>query len=236
MTSIELITQFVSGGLLGMAGQTIRTFVGLTKANSENTEISISRIVGSLAIGFQQEEFGIFTITSWNSNFDLKPQDFMLLLSIGYGGTDFLEGFFQALVARGRLTNNFNQVDLVNKILDNSQKLDDLHEKVQRMNPETFSNIVTGSTMDKANFLSFAAPATVNNVAITFGPNVNKTVISSFALDLVKDMLSRSNNSKATITSSARTPEEQARAMYNNIELKGVQSQKYYTPIRAIKL
>lgn len=226
MTSTELITQFVSGGLLGMAGQTIRTFVGLTKANSENTEISISRIVGSLAIGFSAGGIGIFIITSWNSNFDLKPEDFMLLLSIGYAGTDFLEGFFRALITRGGLTSNFNQEDLVNKILNNSQKLDNLHEKVERINPETISNLVTGSIVDRASFLSFAIPADLDNITITFGPNVNKTVISTFALDFVKNMLSRSGNLKATITSSAKTPEDQARIMYDNIESKGVESQK----------
>lgn len=67
---------------------------------------------------------------------------------------------------------------------------------------------------------------TVNDISVSFTPNVNRSVISAFALDFLKGLLLSSGNTSATITSSARTPFEQAKAMYNNIEQHGVASQK----------
>lgn len=61
---------------------------------------------------------------------------------------------------------------------------------------------------------------------IAYGPNVNKGVISAHAIDVISKILVESGNMHALITSGARTPHEQAKAMYDNIVAHGVASQK----------
>lgn len=60
---------------------------------------------------------------------------------------------------------------------------------------------------------------------INFGPKANKSVVSNSTLDLVNKMLKEAKVSSCTITSTSRTPADQARAMFNNLEAKGIKSQ-----------
>ena len=63
------------------------------------------------------------------------------------------------------------------------------------------------------------------DVIISFADGTNKTAVSEYTLDILRDVLINSNNTYAVITSTSRTPEVQAQAMINNILLKGIASQ-----------
>jgi hypothetical protein len=43
---------------------------------------------------------------------------------------------------------------------------------------------------------------------------------------VIKEIVAKSGDKSCTITSTARSPEDQARAMYNNLESEGVEAQK----------
>jgi hypothetical protein len=64
----------------------------------------------------------------------------------------------------------------------------------------------------------------VEDVAVVFAANRN--FVTSSMLDAIKDSLRVAGQATATITSTARTPEEQASAMYNNLVGSGVATQK----------
>jgi WXG100 family type VII secretion target len=67
---------------------------------------------------------------------------------------------------------------------------------------------------------------TQNEPTITFGARANQDVVSEHSRGVLSDILEESGNSSATITSTARTVEDQARIMYGNIERDGVAEQK----------
>jgi len=60
---------------------------------------------------------------------------------------------------------------------------------------------------------------------IQYGPNVNQAAISDYTKGVIRDIMSSAGITSVKITSTARTPEEQARAMYTNLENRGVQDQ-----------
>jgi hypothetical protein len=57
----------------------------------------------------------------------------------------------------------------------------------------------------------------VADVRIAFGANANAAAVSAAMTDIVKDGLRAAGASVGNITSTARTPEDQARAMFNNL-------------------
>ncbi len=84
-------------------------------------------------------------------------------------------------------------------------------------------NIIEGAVRGAAAGIADAARA---GVAITFGPHAVESTISQHSLDIVKDILVAAGLSSATITSTARTAEDQARAMFDNLQIHGVAHQK----------
>lgn len=56
---------------------------------------------------------------------------------------------------------------------------------------------------------------------ITFGQNANRAAVSQYTLNLLAEIMRDSGNNKIIITSTLRTAEDQARAMYQNIVGKG---------------
>lgn len=71
---------------------------------------------------------------------------------------------------------------------------------------------------------------------LNFGPSADQSVVSEYTLSVLKDVLEKAGELSALITSTARTPYKQAAVMYNNIVVKGVDSQLslYKTPGRNI--
>lgn len=62
--------------------------------------------------------------------------------------------------------------------------------------------------------------------SIQFGPNANQAVVSVHTLGVLSDILGGAGLNSCLITSTSRTPAEQARIMFNNIVSHGVASQK----------
>jgi hypothetical protein len=65
-----------------------------------------------------------------------------------------------------------------------------------------------------------------NEITIKYGANANAVDVTAFSLVVLRDILRTAGLSSALISSTARTPAQQARVMYNNIEAKGVAAQK----------
>lgn len=61
---------------------------------------------------------------------------------------------------------------------------------------------------------------------ITFGPNARAEAVAASSLAILKDILRAADLHKAQISSTARTPADQARAMYQNLVTVGVKAQK----------
>lgn len=62
--------------------------------------------------------------------------------------------------------------------------------------------------------------------SIKFGPKANEAVVSVHTIGVLADILIAAGLDSCVITSTSRTPADQARIMFNNISTKGVASQK----------
>lgn len=62
--------------------------------------------------------------------------------------------------------------------------------------------------------------------SIKFGPKANKAVVSVHTIGVLAEILLAAGLDTCLITSTSRTPSDQARIMFNNISTKGVASQK----------
>lgn len=71
-----------------------------------------------------------------------------------------------------------------------------------------------------------AAPIDISNITLTYGPNANESVVSALAVTVVKECLATAGETSGTISSTARTAEDQARVMYDNLESTSVATQK----------
>jgi hypothetical protein len=60
------------------------------------------------------------------------------------------------------------------------------------------------------------------NVEIEFGPNAKRSAVSNYTLQVLEHILQAAGESSATITSTARSARDQARAMFSNPEKYGV--------------
>lgn len=65
-----------------------------------------------------------------------------------------------------------------------------------------------------------------SSIVVRFGPNAKKQAVSDYSMRVITDILQRAGLSSATISSTTRSPADQARAMYANLENFGVKSQK----------
>lgn len=68
--------------------------------------------------------------------------------------------------------------------------------------------------------------ATSPEVAIQFGANAQRLAVSEHTLAVLRAILKAAGLASALITSTSRTPADQARAMYDNLETQGVEKQK----------
>lgn len=87
--------------------------------------------------------------------------------------------------------------------------------------------------------LSGPAPASSSNVArvgtrevkIEFGENANAADVTTYSIEVLEDILRTAGLKQALVSSTSRTPKDQARVMYNNLERYGVEAQKkLYAP------
>jgi hypothetical protein len=67
--------------------------------------------------------------------------------------------------------------------------------------------------------------------SIVFGPNAKSSDVSEYSLGVLQDVMAAANVAKLTISSTQRSPTDQARVMFNNLETQGVAAQrKLYKP------
>jgi hypothetical protein len=72
--------------------------------------------------------------------------------------------------------------------------------------------------------------------SITFGPRANQAVVSVHTINVLTEILLNARLASCMITSTSRTPADQARIMFNNVVSRGVEDQKklYAAPGRAV--
>jgi hypothetical protein len=73
-------------------------------------------------------------------------------------------------------------------------------------------------------------------VAITFGPNALPAALTDFSRGVLTDILRAAGLSRAVISSTSRSPADQARVMFANLEREGVEAQRrlYKEPGRKV--
>lgn len=89
----------------------------------------------------------------------------------------------------------------------------------------TKDGIVGPKTMSKIEEIAKKNTGSTSNVNINYYPNAVQGVLTTYTLDLVKKAAKNSGNSEVTIASTIRTPQEQARLMYQNLERTGAKEQ-----------
>jgi hypothetical protein len=66
---------------------------------------------------------------------------------------------------------------------------------------------------------------------IVFGPNAKSSDVTPYSLGVLRDVMSAANVARLTISSTQRSPADQARVMFNNLQTQGVAAQRrLYTP------
>ncbi|OWP82742.1 hypothetical protein BWK59_14260 [Flavobacterium davisii] len=65
-----------------------------------------------------------------------------------------------------------------------------------------------------------------NTLQINYGPNANRNYVSTHTVGILNRIAKEANVNSLTITSTLRSPEDQVRAMYNNLQRQGVKRQK----------
>lgn len=75
-----------------------------------------------------------------------------------------------------------------------------------------------------------SSPPAVRNgsreVNIEFGQNANPADVTPYSREVLEGILRAANLKRAVVSSTSRTPKDQARVMYNNLEAHGVEAQK----------
>jgi hypothetical protein len=69
-------------------------------------------------------------------------------------------------------------------------------------------------------------PAAATDVDVHFGPNAKAEAVTPFSIGVLKDILRAAGLRGAMITSTSRSPAEQARVMFINLQLTGVARQR----------
>ena len=199
MDPISLINFIFLGGLLGMLGQIIRTVVGLQKMAKRNELYDASRLIMSIIIGFTAGALAMIVLCFQDEGLKmLAYKDVLLLITTGYAGVDFIEGFFRKSLSKS-VTENGNTAEETTtsevELAPNNHPLTARFELAHHRDGEQEEQ----------------------EVKIRFGKYARPEVVSVYALSVVKDLLRNSGNYSALITSTLRTPADQARAMYNNL-------------------
>jgi hypothetical protein len=76
----------------------------------------------------------------------------------------------------------------------------------------------------------------VETVSISFGPNAKEADVTDFSRQVLTDILKAAGLTKTTVSSTSRSPADQARVMYANLEKEGIDAQRklYKEPGRQV--
>jgi hypothetical protein len=91
--------------------------------------------------------------------------------------------------------------------------------------PQVHSGKLT-PTEDKTPGVINASCPTPDEVEVDWGAALDRSVVSSHALSVLRDIASKACVKSVKISSTARTPEAQAHVMYDNIQTRGIASQR----------
>jgi hypothetical protein len=71
---------------------------------------------------------------------------------------------------------------------------------------------------------------------IAFGPNAKSADVTPYSLGVLRDVMAAAGIAKVLISSTQRSPADQARVMFNNLETQGVAAQRtlYKAPGQAV--
>src|SRR4051812_8462744 len=71
---------------------------------------------------------------------------------------------------------------------------------------------------------------------IVFGPNAKSSDVTPYSLGVLRDVMTAASVVRLTISSTQRSPTDQARVMFNNLETQGVAAQRrlYKAPGQAV--
>jgi hypothetical protein len=81
-------------------------------------------------------------------------------------------------------------------------------------------NLLAGDPANVTHLLAASSPTMVGavpDVQLGYGANANQAVVSAAMIDIVRDGQRAAGQASATITSTSRTPDDQARAMFQNL-------------------
>lgn len=81
-------------------------------------------------------------------------------------------------------------------------------------------NLLASDPANVTHLIAASSPTMVGAVAdvrLTYGANANPAVVSAAMVDVIRDGQRAAGQSTATITSTSRTPDDQARAMFQNL-------------------
>lgn len=104
MTTEQWILQLLLGGILGMVGQGLRVVAGLKKMNDQAARdrktfsdmFQTSAMLSSLMIGFIAGAVAIVvSIDVAAAAHSIDKTTIVTLITAGYAGTDFIEGFIK---------------------------------------------------------------------------------------------------------------------------------------------
>ena len=96
----QLLLWVLLGGLLGIIGQSIRVVVGIRKMSIRNELYEASRMFTSLVIGFVAGALGILNMYFQEEPKGMNWEKILLIITIGYSGVDFIEGFFRTRLSK----------------------------------------------------------------------------------------------------------------------------------------
>lgn len=103
---------------------------------------------------------------------------------------------------------------------------------IQKQEAEGNTTETTTAATPVAETATADAATTIDasTVTITYGSKANSSTVKASAETVIKELVAKSGGTSCKINSTARTPEDQARAMYNNLvgtgDGKGVDAQR----------
>ena len=108
--------------------------------------------------------------------------------------------------------------------MQNGQSLEELaqalYEKLPR-SQQTTQNLAELEKLSAQTIVRLATPK-----GLSFAPSANANCVSDYSQNVLCELMKKAGVPQAKITSAHRTPEDQARIMYTNLQMKGAEHQK----------
>jgi hypothetical protein len=107
-----------------------------------------------------------------------------------------------------------------------AQSASKMSQLIQQAEDEAARLLKLGGSTAAASGMGGSTSGAGTTGSINFGTNADQAAVSVHSRQVLQDIMKSAKLDSVTITSTARTPERQAIAMFDNIESQGVASQK----------